>query len=835
MNNNFECDCKGTFYRGKICEKGVIVVPEILILFINQTRFNLKIQGHPDNHVTVSLIPSQDVLIEPTEIRLTKNKTSGTFAITGRKYGFLSIKYNVSGGNAAEFDKPDSTVLFVDEANKTNFAPICYSCGGNLAKGCFMEILDNKSFTSNVPWSSSKRTFGITQILAYENKTLPLSLIGGQILPSGLIETYNVRNELEVENVIRFISNCSKKGENLFNIGYILCTNAFEYSIQVFFNAYTPSWFKVIAALKTNEYYKKDLYAKIYMGSEMQNKSDECFRGVTFETENTYYIHQTNQIYNILLPQSFCTKCFIVDLNDKHIYFGFSHNNEVNTESGQTYKDILQRFSDDLSSLIGFQVISSSILFDVDGSSQMLKFMVKRNYSVNFEDLKVDIIVEGEISFNSGGTHSSYKEMTLREGSFVDFTIKTTVNAKTQSLKINGLSSGLNLYTERISNKIAKVSATVSPIRNILQTKDLTNVFTFSKLSPISLNITYNIAIKNSKVKETKSHIFIQINKAKETVSATILFLKRLSAKEYIKDNLESLQNSMGNLLKMLLSYSNDSESAFRNIEVIRLLFSEELKKFSVLLHQYVQSNPLDDVGMKLKFLNFKNQFDEFIGNTNVNSHQQHNISEMSNITIEGEGQLCIKYFCLTDLVLVIDFYQKKIVGQFINEDNIGKYIKIVPLSKIYYDLTNRTKQSSLKGEVVVFNQVKEVDISIQNSVLSFKLDVRIGNMDLVPLHVEASLDAVLRDDPVHFVFSGNMEKSNQIKKDIKGALRDYFIRLEKTLNSRQTLIISSQLSAERLLSEVHNELKPIRQCECKRNKIGGSFKHKERCLQTST
>ena len=499
-----------------------------------------------------------------------------------------------------------------------------------------------------------------------------------------------------------------------------------------------------------------------------------------------------------------------MDLNDKHIYFGFSHNNEVNTESGQSYKDILQRFSDDLSSLIGFQVISSSILFDMDGSSQMLKSMGKRNYSVNFEDLKVGIIAEGEISFSSGETHSSYKEMTLREGSFVDFTIKTTVNAKTQSLKINGLSSGLNLYIE-YSSKIAKVSATVSPVQNILQTKDLKNVFAFSKLSPISLNIMYNIAIKNSKVKETKSHIFIQINKAKETVSATILFLKRLSAKEYIKDNLESLQNSMGNLLETLLSYSNDSESAFRNIDVIRLLFSEELKKFSVLLHQYVQSNPLDNVGMKLKFLNFKNQFGEFIGNTNVNSHQQHDISEMSNITIEGEGQLCIEYFCLNDLVLVKDFYQKKIVGQFISEDNIGKYIKIVPLSKIYYDLTNRTRRSSLKGEVVVFNQVKEVDISIQNSVLSFKLDARIGNMDLVPLHVEASLDAVLRDDPVHFVFSGNMEKSNQIKKDIKGALRDYFIKLEKTLNSRQTLIISSQLSAERLLSEVNNETSQVK------------------------
>lgn len=71
---------------------------------------------------------------------------------------------------------------------------------------------------------------------------------------------------------------------------------------------------------------------------------------------------------------------------------------------------------------------------------------------------------------------------------------------------------------------------------------------------------------------------------------------------------------------------------------------------------------------MELEFLNFMNQFDELTGNTNVNSHQQHDVKEMSNITIEGQGQLCIEYFCFTDLVLVIDFYQKKIVGHFISK-----------------------------------------------------------------------------------------------------------------------------------------------------------------------
>ena len=101
---------------------------------------------------------------------------------------------------------------------------------------------------------------------------------------------------------------------------------------------------------------------------------------------------------------------------------------------------------------------------------------------------------------------------------------------------------------------------------------------------------------------------------------------------------------------------------------------------------------------MELEFLNFMNQFDELTENTNVNSHQQHDVKEMSNITIEGKGQLCVEYFCFTDLVLVTDFYQKKIVGHFISEDNTGNYIRIFPLSKIYYSLTNRTKQSSLKG-----------------------------------------------------------------------------------------------------------------------------------------
>ena len=162
-----------------------------------------------------------------------------------------------------------------------------------------------------------------------------------------------------------------------------------------------------------------------------------------------------------------------------------------------------------------------------------------------------------------------------------------------------------------------------------------------------------------------------------------------LSVDKYLRDNLETLKNSATNLLQTLSSYQTDSLSAFSDIEFIRLLFAEELKKFSVLLDQYVQIDILDSAGMEMKFINFKNQFEEFIQNTNVNSRQKYDTGELSGLVVKGEGQLCVEYFCFTHLNLMVDLKQSNITGQFIKKDDIGNYIELFPLSKIHYDLTS--------------------------------------------------------------------------------------------------------------------------------------------------
>ena len=159
----------------------------------------------------------------------------------------------------------------------------------------------------------------------------------------------------------------------------------------------------------------------------------------------------------------------------------------------------------------------------------------------------------------------------------------------------------------------------------------------------------------------------------------------------------------------------------------------------------------------------------------------------------------------------MVDLKQSNITGQFIKKDDIGNYIELFPLSKIHYDLASTVKSVHMKGQVVVFKEVKEVDITINKSLLFFNTNAKIGNQYSIPLYVESSLDAVLRDDPLYFVFTGNMAESDQLKKDIENALQDYFKNLEETLNTRKISLETSKSFSENLLNQAINATSQVR------------------------
>ena len=98
----------------------------------------------------------------------------------------------------------------------------------------------------------------------------------------------------------------------------------------------------------------------------------------------------------------------------------------------------------------------------------------------------------------------------------------------------------------------------------------------------------------------------------------------------------------------------------------------------------------------------------------------------------------------------------------------------------------------------MVFKEVQEVDITINKSLLFFNTHAKIGNEYSIPLYVKSLLDAVLRDDPLYFTFTGNMVESDQLKKDIEYALQDYFKNLEETLNTRKIALETSKPLGEK-------------------------------------
>ena len=783
----------------------------MILVSINQPKTILEIIGHPEKSITITLISSSYIFLEPAKITLTKNKTFSTFTVNGKKSGFYRIKYNISGENAAEFDRPGTTLIFIEKANETITMPISFQRGDVLEEGCFKERVNGKVFLSNLKWSSNKTTDGVIQVLSYENKALPLSFIGGKILPSGNIDAFSMENLTNVDNTIQFLSNCFNNGTELVNIGHLLRTHAFEYSIQVFFNTFSPSWFKLIAALKVNEYFIKDLVAELHTGSEVLRKSGECAAGFTFKRNNTYYVHQTRQIYNVLLPNScielprFSTKCLIIDLNDKHIYFGFSRNNGVSAENNEAYKNIVKQFSSAISSVIGFRVISSKFSFEMAGRSHILHAVGGQTYSLRGPNVDVRIMYGGPVSFSYNETLNHYREMTLAEKGLVEISVTFSIDGETQSVKINGLSREVNTYNETETNCVAKISLTVSPVKNPLQTANLSKIFMFSNLSPVTTHITYNKTVLPFLSGIVKSNLSLEVIKSIKTVNNTLDYLKQLSVNNYLKDSFETVKNSTSKLLHALLSYPTINRSAYHHLQLMRLLYSEGLKNFSILLNRYIQLDLQDLPEIELRFMNFKNQHDEFIQNTRLIIHQRYMFGELSDVAFEGKGKVCVGFFCFSQMKFFVDIYQKRIYGQFTQKNSIGNYIYISALSMLDYDIKGENKSINMEGKVEVFDQIKKVNISIQKSLLSFNVDARIGNMDLIPLRVEATLDTVLRDDPLCFVFNGNMETSNQLKTDIKNALKDYFENLQKKLDIRKNSIKYSQLSAERLWYEMSN------------------------------
>ena len=306
--------------------------------------------------------------------------------------------------------------------------------------------------------------------------------------------------------------------------------------------------YSLIPTLQISEYYAKDLVSGLSLGSELEKKP-EYTAAFRFKSKNTYYIHEANQIYNILLPNSyielpsFSTKCIIMDLKDKHVYVGFSRNKYINTRTIEVYKDIVNRFSSDISFLTGFQVISSKILFEFVRSNHKVNIIGKQNYSLNFTNVNATVATEGKMSFIYDENLKYYSEMTLAEKRFTDLSFTFLVDGQTQFIQIKGSSSMVNTYKETKSNTAAELKAVLFPVTYIFQTESLTKTFTMSNLSPLTVPINYTRLPLLMPLGNIENRLLNEVNKTKVIIEEKIDFFETLLVPGCLQPSLDILKN----------------------------------------------------------------------------------------------------------------------------------------------------------------------------------------------------------------------------------------------------------------------------------------------------
>ena len=110
-------------------------------------------------------------------------------------------------------------------------------------------------------------------------------------------------------------------------------------------------------------------------------------------------------MYNALLPNNyielpkFSTKCIVIDMKEKNIFFGFSKSKHSNAQTIGMYRNIVHQFSTDISFLIGFEIVFSKISFEVVKSSHKVNAVGKQRHNLDFTNINVTIKTEGEMSF----------------------------------------------------------------------------------------------------------------------------------------------------------------------------------------------------------------------------------------------------------------------------------------------------------------------------------------------------------------------------------------------------------------------------------------------------
>ena len=189
----YKCDCSGTHYTGQNCHIGVIDIPQVPVLKVNQTVI-ITAEAHPASllHLHMSTTCLTCMFISPSHLVFNSLSTKAIFVIKGLTKGIHFIGFNLSGNDAKSFEKPQSMMVVVQSANHTHFSHFDdhnHSVGVLTPGCCEKEIQSNLFCTktdssfkllSSCSWINEE-TFGIVFANTSDQHYVPISIVGGHL------------------------------------------------------------------------------------------------------------------------------------------------------------------------------------------------------------------------------------------------------------------------------------------------------------------------------------------------------------------------------------------------------------------------------------------------------------------------------------------------------------------------------------------------------------------------------------------------------------------------------------------------------------------------------
>ena len=183
--NQFSCNCSGTGYQGKKCERGVIVKPHFPALVAGVSTKSLEFRASPPDEYLILTPSSRFIQFNPPTLLFKKHASAPqSFTMTARRPGPQFVRLNLGGPSAAAYESLEPFLFFVqskrnaisNNGRKLTFPPGRCKLELDKCPGSDLTI----SAYSTSPWITGGITRGQISLRS-KNIELPYSIMGGNL------------------------------------------------------------------------------------------------------------------------------------------------------------------------------------------------------------------------------------------------------------------------------------------------------------------------------------------------------------------------------------------------------------------------------------------------------------------------------------------------------------------------------------------------------------------------------------------------------------------------------------------------------------------------------